>query len=196
MSNMGVEMDSKGAIFPVDGRTIEYLKKVGANGPYDSTWADDDAVYFSEHEYDMGEVVPGIAAPHRVDNYRTVEEVKGLRVDQCFIGTCTNGRYEDLRIAADILGGERVAKDIRLIVGPASRTVLEEALRDGTIGKLVEARRYGLKKLYITDTIPQKDELLDHDFIERHSLSKLFALVINRMHYDQSVSTLVKVDNR
>ncbi len=140
IANMGVEMDSKGALFPVDARTKEYLRGVGVNDDdYNSVWADEDASYFDEREYDMSDVVPSLAVPHQVDNFKTVEELKGLSFDQCFIGTCTNGRYEDLRVAADILKGESISKGTRLIIAPASRTELQKALADGTISTLVDA---------------------------------------------------------
>lgn len=140
ISNMGVEMDSKGAVFPVDDLTKDYLKKAGiGEGEYDPLWADDDAEYFSEHEYALDEVVPGIAAPHKVDNYMTVDELKGMNFDQCFLGTCTNGRYEDLMIAADILKGEKVCTGTRLVVAPASNLELSKAMKDGTAQTLIEA---------------------------------------------------------
>jgi 3-isopropylmalate dehydratase large subunit len=140
ISNMGVEMDSKGAVFPVDDLTTEYMKQVGVGEEeYEPLWADDDAVYFSEHDYSLDEVVPGIAAPHKVDNYKTVDELKGMTFDQCFIGTCTNGRYEDLRIAADILKGENISSGTRLVVAPASNAELLKAMKDGTAQALIEA---------------------------------------------------------
>ena len=140
IANMGVEMDSKGAVFPVDDRTVEYLRGVGvADNSYNSVRADEDADYFDERQYDLSGVVPSVAAPHKVDNLRTVEELKGLSFDQCFIGTCTNGRYEDLKVAADILKGERVSSSTRLIIAPASRMELQKALSDGTISILVDA---------------------------------------------------------
>ncbi|MBN1390068.1 MAG: 3-isopropylmalate dehydratase large subunit [Candidatus Thermoplasmatota archaeon] len=140
ISNMGVEMDAKAAVFPVDDITVEYLEDAGVNrGDYTPLWADKDADYFSEHQFDLSDIVPGVAKPHRVDNYATVEEVKGLVFDQCFLGTCTNGRYEDLRIAADILKGEKVCPGTRLIIAPASSRELCMALSDGTIQTLVEA---------------------------------------------------------
>lgn len=140
MSNMGVEMDSKGAVFPVDDITRDYLVHAGIDMKnIDPVWADDDADYHSEHDYDLSEVVPGIAAPHRVDNYRTVEEMAGLPIDQCFLGTCTNGRHEDMKVAADILRGEKISPSVRMIVAPASRSELGKGLKDGTVETLVEA---------------------------------------------------------
>ena len=97
-------MDGKGAIFQFDAKTEAYLKEAGIErSQYEPVWADDDAEYFKEYEYDMSDVVPGIAAPHKVDNYKTVEELAGMHMDQCFLGTCTNGRHDDLKIAAEIL---------------------------------------------------------------------------------------------
>ena len=140
ISNMGVEMDGKAATFPVDDRTRQYLRKTGVrDDEYEEIWADPDARYHSEYQFQMDEIVPGIAAPHRVDNYHEVEELSGLEFDQCFIGTCTNGRYEDLKVAASILDGEKVALGTRLVIAPASRTELRKAISDGTLDTLIEA---------------------------------------------------------
>jgi homoaconitate hydratase family protein len=138
IANMGVEMDSKGAVFPCDGLTREYLAGAGVTdvGP---VWSDPDAAFHSEHEFAMGDVVPVVSTPHKVDNVRPVSELKGLHFHQCFLGTCTNGRYEDMAVAADILQGEKVSPRTRLIISPASRKELEKGLADGTIGSLVRA---------------------------------------------------------
>lgn len=139
MANMGVEMDSKGAMFPCDGVTRTYLDKVGVSrSMYEAVWADDDAAYAYERTYDMAGVGPMIAAPHRVDNVTSVTELAGLKVQQCFLGTCTNGRHEDLKAAAELLKGEIVANNVRLIVAAASRTELSKAIHDGTIDMLNE----------------------------------------------------------
>lgn len=140
MANMGVEMDSKGAVFPCDHVTEEYLQKAGVTPEsYRPIWADSDATYAREYCYDLDRLEPVVAAPHTVDNVRPVSEVAGLPIHQCFLGTCTNGRHPDLRIAADILKGEQVHPDTRLIVGPASRAELLKAARDGTLDVLLEA---------------------------------------------------------
>jgi len=140
ISNMGVEMDSKGATFPVDERTVKYLEEAGVKREsYEPVWADEDALYHSEHDFDMSMTVPGIAKPHKVDNYATVEDLRGLKFDQCFLGTCTNGRYEDLKVAADILQGEKVYPGTRFVIAPASNRELCKALSDGTVQTLVEA---------------------------------------------------------
>ncbi|MFO8132995.1 MAG: 3-isopropylmalate dehydratase large subunit [Thermoplasmatota archaeon] len=140
MANMGVEMDSKGAMFPYDEVTEAYLEGHDVSRQaYEPVWADDDASYASEHVYDMDAVVPMVAAPHRVDNVKRVAELAGMEIQQCYLGTCTNGRYEDLRAAADLLEGEVVANNIRLIVAAASRAELGKAIHDGTIDVLNEA---------------------------------------------------------
>jgi len=140
MANMGVEMDSKGAIFPCDSVTIDYLQAAGIKrDAYMPIWADDDAVYSSEHTYDMNAVSPMVAAPHAVDNTTTVDKVAGTPVSQCFLGTCTNGRYEDLRIAAKILENEHIHRDTRLIVGPASLSELKKITNDNSLDILLSA---------------------------------------------------------
>jgi 3-isopropylmalate dehydratase large subunit len=140
VSNMGVEMDSKGAMFPVDERTVAYLRNAGVDrDEYEPVWADEDAAYDYEKDYRMDEIVPSIAKPHKVDNHAPVDEVRGVHIDQFFIGTCTNGRHEDLKIAAEILKGERVARGSRLIVAPASRSEMRKAMEDGTMETLVDA---------------------------------------------------------
>lgn len=140
MSNMGVEMDSKGAVFPCDTVTEAYLEEHGVSrNIYEAVWADDDASYAYQRSYDMDDVGPMIAAPHRVDNVKSVAEVAGMPVQQCFLGTCTNGRHEDLRAAAEMLDGEVVANNVRLVVAAASRAELGKAIHDGTVDILNEA---------------------------------------------------------
>ncbi len=142
MCNMAVEMGGKAGIVEPDRVTYRYLKDVGIC--FDR-WAlkdlrsDEDASYERVVELDVTGMPPQVARPHRVDNVVSVEEVEGVRVDQIFIGSCTNGRYEDLKVAAEILEGERVAEGVRLIVIPASRREYMRALKDGIIQKLVEA---------------------------------------------------------
>ena len=140
IANMGIEMGAKIAVFPFDERTERYLSSTGADrSSYEPVWADSDAEYIRELEYDMGAVEPVVAMPHKVDNVRPVSEVEGTRIDQALLGTCTNGRLSDLQAAAAILDGKRVSPSVRLLVLPASRRVLEAALADGTIATLVAA---------------------------------------------------------
>jgi len=137
IANMGIEMGAKIAVFPVDDQTIEYLTSVGVKeSDYDAVWADPDAEYVRELTYDLSKIVPVVAAPHKVDNMKTVTELEGLGFNQFLLGTCTNGRLGDLETAADILDGKTVAAGSRLLVLPASKEVFEAALDKGIIARL------------------------------------------------------------
>uniref|UniRef100_A0A7J2TK48 3-isopropylmalate dehydratase large subunit n=1 Tax=Archaeoglobus fulgidus TaxID=2234 RepID=A0A7J2TK48_ARCFL len=138
MCNMAVEMGGKAGIVEPDGVTLKYLEELGRKFDGELLKSDEDA-RFEELELDVTELEPQVAVPHRVDNVVGISKVRGIRVDQVFIGSCTNGRYEDLKIAAEVLKGERVAKGVRLIVIPASRREYIRALRDGIIETLLEA---------------------------------------------------------
>eukprot|EP00771_Trimastix_marina_P000028 gnl/Trimastix_PCT/1022.p1 GENE.gnl/Trimastix_PCT/1022~~gnl/Trimastix_PCT/1022.p1 ORF type:complete len:423 (-),score=110.63 gnl/Trimastix_PCT/1022:155-1423(-) len=141
ISNMGVEMDAKCAVFPFDEVAREYLTSIGVPEEKfeNATWADEDASYARVLEYNLADIQPCIAAPHKVDNYKTVAELSGLEMNQFFLGTCTNGRAEDLRLAASILNGHRVHPSSRLIVAPASLKELQKVTADGTLGILLAA---------------------------------------------------------
>ncbi len=135
LCNLGVEMGAKAAIVPPDDKTDEWLRG-RARQPYTQVFSDPDS-YQQQYDYDIAELEPQVAAPFRVDNVRPVSELAGLKIDQAFIGTCTNGRLEDLEAAARILRGKRVKA--RTLVIPASREVLLDALKKGIIQTLVEA---------------------------------------------------------
>jgi methanogen homoaconitase large subunit len=135
LCNLGVEMGAKAAIVPPDQKTYDYLKG-RAREDYTPVFSDPGS-YDSELEYDITDLEPQIAFPCRVDNVKPVSEFEGLKIDQVLIGTCTNGRLEDLEIVARILKGHRVRA--RTLIIPASREILIEALRNGIIETLVEA---------------------------------------------------------
>jgi homoaconitate hydratase family protein len=140
IANMGVEMGAKIAAFPVDERTVAYLEAAGvARDAYEPVWADADAAYARELTYDLPTLEPAVACPHAVDNVKPVGAVAGTKINQALLGTCTNGRLSDLRAAAAILKGRRASPKVRLLVLPASRSVVEAALEDGTLGVLVRA---------------------------------------------------------
>jgi len=139
VANMGVEMGAKNAVFPVDGVTREFLELAGAPKGWEAVWADPDAEYVKTLEYDLSKIAPIVAKPHTVDNVVPVGEVEGLEINQFLIGTCTNGRLGDLRTAAGILEGKHIDRKARLLILPASRDIMLEATRDGTIATLVEA---------------------------------------------------------
>ncbi|MHC4469672.1 MAG: 3-isopropylmalate dehydratase large subunit [Planctomycetota bacterium] len=140
IANMGVEMGAKAAAFPVDEATREHLRSVGVrDDEYEAVWADEDASYVLEVEYDLSAVEPVVAKPHKVDNVAPVRDEAGLEIQQFLLGTCTNGRLSDLRAAADVLKGRRVAPGSRLLVLPASRAIYETAMDEGILAALSRA---------------------------------------------------------
>ncbi len=138
MCNMAIEMGGKAGIVEPDKVTLDYLKSLGREFEGELLRSDEDAE-FQNVELDVTGMEPQVAVPHRVDNVVGVSEIEGTKVDQVFIGSCTNGRYEDLEIAAEILKDETIASSVRLIVIPASRREYRRALKDGLIEVFVEA---------------------------------------------------------
>ncbi|MCC8017084.1 MAG: 3-isopropylmalate dehydratase large subunit [Lachnospiraceae bacterium] len=138
MSNMAVEAGAKCALFEADEKTAEYCEMTLGEAEK-SLAADADASYVREITYRAEEMVPVLACPSQVDKIRPVSELEGTPVDQVFIGSCTNGRLEDLMAAAAILKGKKVAPFVKLIVTPASRKIFNEAIENGTMQNLVEA---------------------------------------------------------
>jgi 3-isopropylmalate/(R)-2-methylmalate dehydratase large subunit len=139
IANMAVEAGAKVGLFPSDGITKAYLKAQGREKDFQLLSADKDAQYEKTIDIDLGAVQPMVAKPHQVDNTAKAKELKGTKIQQVFIGTCTNGRLEDLSIAANILKGKKRHPDTRLIVAPASAKVLLEAIAAGYIKTLLEA---------------------------------------------------------
>ena len=140
IANMGVEMGAKTAMFPVDGITRTYLDSLRMTpDSYDIIWSDDDAHYIIELDYDIAAIEPVIALPHTVDNISKIEAIAGMKIDQCLLGTCTNGRLVDIEKAAAVLKGRKISKGVRFLVLPASRAILNEALRLGYIETLSQA---------------------------------------------------------
>ena len=139
IANMVVEAGAKVGLFPSDGVTQSYLESRGRREKYVSLQPDADATYEDTIEIDAARLEPTVAKPHTVDNTALAKELKGVRIDQVFIGTCTNGRLDDLAIAAGILKGRRRHPHTRLVAAPASREILLGALAAGYIQTLVEA---------------------------------------------------------
>jgi len=139
LCNMAVEAGAKAGLCPSDDATRRFLEDMGRGEAFAPLHPDPDARYERRLEVDLSDLSPRVAAPPAVDNVRPVEELVGLRIDQVLIGTCTNGRLADLRLAARILAGRRVHPDVRLLVAPASRRVYAEALAEGLIEVLVRA---------------------------------------------------------
>jgi homoaconitase/3-isopropylmalate dehydratase large subunit len=138
LCNMSMEAGAKAGTVAADDNTVDYLRN-RVEPPYDIVTADTDAAYSEEHHYTASSLEPMIAAPHRVDNVSPVSEYEGLEIHQAVLGSCTNGRVEDLRAAADVIGGEQVAKGVRLLVIPASRRELLDAMKLGLIEQFVRA---------------------------------------------------------
>jgi len=138
MSNMVVEAGAKCAVFTADEKTCEYCG-IEYNSDIEALKADDDAVYVQELTYKAENFVPSLACPSQVDNIKPVKELAGTKVDQVFLGSCTNGRLEDLHAAAEVIRGKKVCKYVKFIVTPASVKIYNEALNDGTIAILNEA---------------------------------------------------------
>lgn len=138
MANMAIEAGAKCALFVPDEKTAEYCK-IELTEKETSLAADKDASYIRQVVYKAEELLPVLACPSQVDNIKPVKELAGTAIDQVFIGSCTNGRLEDLMAAAQILKGKKVAPFVKLIVTPASRKVYQEAAANGTLSVLAEA---------------------------------------------------------
>ncbi len=138
ISNMAIEMGAKAGLINADDKTEAWIK-AHSQRPYAPVKADADAVYQRVKEYDVSGLAPQVARPHTVDNVVPVSELAGVTIQQGVIGTCTNGRIEDLRIAAHILKGRKIARGVRLIVAPASRQVMLQAIREGLLEIFIEA---------------------------------------------------------
>lgn len=141
LANMAIEMGGKAGIVEPDERVETYLKQqAGLDVSVDPNLAsDDDATYDATHIYEGSELAPQVSKPSNPENAVDVDKVVGTAVDQVFVGTCTNGRYEDIRVVADVLAGEQVASGTRLIVVPASKSVYEKCLETGVLETLVDA---------------------------------------------------------
>ncbi|UCC58574.1 MAG: 3-isopropylmalate dehydratase large subunit [Candidatus Bathyarchaeum sp.] len=135
LCNMAIEMGGKNGIIEADQKTLEFLG--GREGRIFRS--DKDAVYEDEYEIDVSRIEPQVALPSAVDNVEPVSAVEGRKIDQAYLGTCTNGRLEDLEVAAKILKGKRIAKNVRLIVSPASQDIYLEASKMGYLEDLVKA---------------------------------------------------------
>ena len=140
MANMAIEAGAKNGIFPVDEKTLAFVKEHSTK-PYKIYEADADAEYDAVYEIDLSKVRPTVAFPHLPENTKTVDEIgaKEVKIDQVVIGSCTNGRMEDLRIARDILKGKKVDSSIRVIVFPGTQKIYLQALEEGIIKDIVEA---------------------------------------------------------
>ncbi len=139
IANMAVEAGAKAGLFAADKTTEDYLTSQGRGDHYQPVFPDADASYEQTININVANLEPMVSKPHTVDNTAPVRELKGTKIQQVFIGTCTNGRLEDLAVAASILKGKKCHPETRLIIAPASRQVLLAAIKAGYIPSLIEA---------------------------------------------------------
>ena len=138
IANMAIEAGAKNGIFPVDEFTLEYIKEHSTK-PYKVYEADEDAVYDEVIEVNLSELEPTVAFPHLPENTRNIGETGNIKIDQVVIGSCTNGRISDIRIAAEVMKGRKIAPGIRAIVIPATQDIYLTALKEGLITTFVQA---------------------------------------------------------
>ena len=142
IANMAIEAGGKNGIFPVDDLTREYLKEHAPGKAFEEYTADEDAVYEAEYEIDLSALKPTVSFPHLPENTKTFDEIdqmEPLAIDQVVIGSCTNGRISDIRIAAEVLKGRKVKKGVRCIVIPATQAVYLQAMEEGLFKTIIEA---------------------------------------------------------
>ena len=138
IANMAIEAGAKNGIFPVDEKTVEYMTG-RVNRPWTAYEPDPDAEYEKTIEIDLSAIEPTVSLPHLPSNTKTVKEVAGMDIQQCVIGSCTNGRISDLRVAAKVMEGKKVADGVRCIVIPATQDVYMQALKEGLIETFITA---------------------------------------------------------
>ncbi len=138
ISNMAIEAGAKAGIIPSDEKVFEYLKE-RVKGSYTPVYADENAEYSEVIEYNAEEIVPCVAKPFLPSNVAPASELGDIAIDQAYLGSCTNGRIEDLRIAAEIIKGKKINENVRMIVVPASQEVYYQALKEGLIEIFVKA---------------------------------------------------------
>ncbi len=139
LANMAVEAGAKCGLFIADDKTKEFLRLRGREDKFRQILPDKDAEYERIIEINAADVPHTVSCPHTVDNTKPVEELKNVKVNQVYVGTCTNGRIEDLRVVAEILKGKTVNPDVRMLICPASKDVYKEALKEGLIDIFVDA---------------------------------------------------------
>ena len=135
---MAIEAGAKNGIFPVDEETIKYMKEHSLK-KYTAYTADEDAEYEEVIEIDLSTIKPTVAFPHLPENTYTIDSIDEIKIDQVVIGSCTNGRIEDLRAAAKVMEGRKVAKGVRAIVFPATQKIYLQAMEEGLLSIFVKA---------------------------------------------------------
>ena len=139
LANMAVEAGAKAGLFETDDKTKEFLISRNRGDKYKEIKIDDDAIYEKTIKIDASMIEPMVACPHTVDNVKEVSKLDKIKINQVFIGTCTNGRIEDLRIVAKVLKNKQIAPDVRLIIAPASKEIYLQAAKEGLLEIFLEA---------------------------------------------------------
>jgi len=139
MTNLAMEMGVKCAFIPPDDKTREYLSQRMNGRSYEEVRADADAIYDKQIDVDVAQLQPMVACPHEVESTRPIGDVAGTRIDQVFLGSCANAKFEDLAVAASILKGRHIHPNVRFIITPGSRQIMLEAMRTGVLATLVES---------------------------------------------------------
>ena len=139
LCNMGIEFGAKNAVCKPDQKVLDFIaaNNNAKTDKWEAIWADEDATYAKEYHYDLADITPGVAKPHKVDNYAPIDEVKGTPIHEAFLGSCTNGRLIDFQAAAAILKGKHVA--VRTVVIPASWKVYRQLMKEGLIDVFLDA---------------------------------------------------------
>lgn len=139
LANMAVEAGAKAGLFVADEKTKAYLKEHGREDKFKTIQPDKDAIYERIIKINSSDIKHTVSCPHTVDNTKTVDELGEIKVDQVYVGTCTNGRIEDLRVVNDILKGNKVKDSVRMLICPASKEIYLKALDEGLIKNFIEA---------------------------------------------------------
>ncbi|MEK6732923.1 MAG: 3-isopropylmalate dehydratase large subunit [Candidatus Omnitrophota bacterium] len=139
ITNMAIEMGAKAGIIEPDEKTYKWLKAHGVKGECVRVKSDKDAVFKKVLEFDVGKIAPQVAKPHTVDNVEPVNKLKNVKIDQAFLGTCTNGRLEDLQVAYSILKNKKIHNDVKMIIAPASKDIFQKAMQKGMISEFVKS---------------------------------------------------------
>jgi 3-isopropylmalate/(R)-2-methylmalate dehydratase large subunit len=141
LSNMAIEAGGKAGIIPPDEKVFDYLKG-RVKGSYITVYSDPDAGYAEEFEYTAKDIVPTVAKPFLPENTAPASELGNIEIDQAYLGSCTNGRIEDLRVAAEILRGKKIKEGVRMIIVPASKRVFEQAMEEGLLKTFMDSNAY------------------------------------------------------
>lgn len=139
LANMAVEAGAKAGLFETDNKTYEFLASRGRADKFKEIKMDDDAIYERVIKIDASLIKPMVSCPHTVDNVKCADELNHMKVNQVFVGTCTNGRIEDLRVVAEILKGNKIAQGVRMIIAPASKDIYLQAAKEGLLEIFIEA---------------------------------------------------------